>query len=159
LSIDKDGHRVRLLGGGALDYDYLIVATGATHSYFGHPEWMNLAPGLKSIEDALEMRKRIFFAFEAAEREEEPELVRAFMTFVIIGGGPTGVELAGTLAEIAKKTLARDFRRIDPTKARVILLEGAKSILAAYSEDLRAKAKAELEHLGVEVRLGAMVTG
>jgi NADH dehydrogenase len=157
--IDMAGRRVLLRDGGVLDYDYLIVATGATHSYFGHPEWETRAPGLKSIEDALEIRKRIFFAFEAAEREEDQELVRAFMTFVIIGGGPTGVELAGTLAEIARKTLAKDFRRIDPTKARVILLEGGPSLLSAYSEDLRAKAKEQLEHLGVEVRLRALVTG
>jgi NADH dehydrogenase len=157
--IDADKKHVLIKGGAAIDYDFLIVATGASHSYFGHQEWERVAPGLKTIEDALEIRKRIFFAFEAAEREQDSEIVRAFLNFVIIGGGPTGVELAGTLAEIAKKTLTRDFRRIDPRKARIFLLEGSASLLSAYAPELRDKAKAELEHLGVEVRLGAMVTG
>ncbi len=157
-SIDAPGKRVLLKGGGAVPYDHLIVATGATHSYFGHPEWERFAPGLKTIEDALEMRKRIFFAFEAAEREEDPALFHEWLTLVVVGGGATGVELAGTLAEIAKKTLARDFRRIDPKKARILLLEGGDCLLAAFSPDLRAHAKEFLERLGVEVRLGAKVT-
>jgi NADH dehydrogenase len=158
-AVDAPARRVRLKGGGAVEYDHLIIATGATHSYFAHPEWERVAPGLKSIEDALEMRKRIFFAFEAAEREEDAALHREWLTFVIIGAGATGVELAGTLAEIAKKTLARDFRRIDPTQARILLLEGGPSVLAAYIPELRDKAKAQLEKLGVEVRLNARVTG
>ena len=135
-AIDAPGKRVLVKGGSAMHYDHLIVATGATHSYFGHPEWERFAPGLKSIEDALEIRKRVFFAFEAAEREEDPALFHEWLTFVVIGGGATGVELAGTLAEIAKKTLARDFRRIDPREARVLLLEGAPSLLSR----LRARA-------------------
>jgi NADH:ubiquinone reductase (H+-translocating) len=156
--VDVDAKKVRLHGGGALEYDFLVVATGATHSYFAHPEWEKIAPGLKTIEDALEMRKRVFFAFEAAEREEDPDRFRDWLTFVIVGAGPTGVELAGTLAEIAKKTLAQDFRRIDPTSARILLLEGTPNLLGAYVPELRDKAKAQLEHLGVEVRLGTMVT-
>src|SRR5262249_27877175 len=128
-SIDVPGRRVLLAGGGAVEYDYLVVATGATHSYFGHPELEKVAPGLKTIEDALEIRKRVFFAFEAAEREEDPDHFHEWLTLVVIGGGATGVELAGTLAEIARKTLARDFRRIDPQKARILLLEGAPHLL------------------------------
>jgi NADH dehydrogenase len=157
--VDVDDRRVLFKGGGSVDYDYLVVATGATHSYFNHPEWEKVAPGLKTIEDALEIRKRVFFAFEAAERESDPEIQREWLTFVIIGGGPTGVELAGTLAEIARKTLADDFRRIDPRSATILLLEGGPSILTAYVPELREKALAQLQHLGVEVRLGAKVTG
>jgi NADH dehydrogenase len=139
-------------------YDYLIIATGATHSYFGHPEWEKVAPGLKTIEDALEIRKRVFFAFEAAERDPDAVETQEWLTFVVVGGGATGVELAGTLAEIARKTLAREFRRIDPRKARVLLLEGGPSLLAVYTQAQRDKAQKELEHLGVEVRLKAQVT-
>ncbi len=157
-AIDAPGKRVVLDGGGELGYDQLIVATGATHSYFGHPEWAANAPGLKSIEDALEIRKRVFFAFEAAERARNPAVHREWLTFVIVGAGPTGVELAGTLAEIARKTLAKDFRRIDPREARIIVVEGGPTLLSAYSAELRAKALAQLEHLGVEVRLDAKVT-
>ena len=157
-SVDVHRRRVLFTGGGSVAYDHLILATGATHSYFAHPEWEKFAPGLKTIEDALEMRKRIFFAFEAAEREEDPERYREWLTFVIVGAGPTGVELAGTLAEIAKKTLAQDFRRIDPTRARILLLEGSPHLLGAYVPPLRDKAKAQLESLGVEVRLDARVT-
>ena len=156
--IDLAGKHIVVRGGGKVAYDHLIVATGATHSYFGHPEWENVAPGLKTIEDALEIRKRVFFAFEAAERDPDAAETREWLTFVIVGGGATGVELAGTLAEIAKKTLARDFRRIDPRKARVLLLEGGPSLLAVYTQDQRDKAKEELEQLGVEVRLDAKVT-
>jgi NADH dehydrogenase len=151
--------RLLLKGGGALAYDHLILATGATHSYFGHPEWERFAPGLKTIEDALDIRKRVFFAFEAAELEEDPARFAEWLTFVIVGGGPTGVELAGTLAEIARKTVARDFRRIDPTRARILLLEGSPKLLGAYVPGLQAKARAQLERLGVEVRLDARVTG
>ncbi|APR78346.1 NADH dehydrogenase [Minicystis rosea] len=157
-SVDVHRRRVLFTGGGSVAYDHLILATGATHSYFAHPEWERFAPGLKTIEDALEMRKRIFFAFEAAEREEDPARYREWLTFVIVGAGPTGVELAGTLAEIAKKTLAQDFRRIDPTRARILLLEGSPNLLGAYVPPLRDKAKAQLESLGVEVRLDARVT-
>jgi NADH dehydrogenase len=157
-SIDVPGKRVLLKGGGEVEYDHLIVATGATHSYFGHSEWERIAPGLKTIEDALEMRKRIFFAFEAAEREEDEANFHEWLTFVVIGGGATGVELAGTLAEIARKTLARDFRRIDPKKARILLLEGSPSVLSAFVPELRDKARAQLAHLGVEVRENAKVT-
>lgn len=156
--VDTARRRVLFAGGGSVAYDHLIIATGATHSYFAHPEWEKVAPGLKTIEDALEMRKRIFFAFEAAEREEDPERYREWLTFVIVGAGPTGVELAGTLAEIAKKTLAQDFRRIDPTRARILLLEGSPNLLGAYVPALRDKAKQQLEKLGVEVRLDARVT-
>ena len=158
-SIDTAGKKVLWKGGGEVAYDYLIVATGATHSYFNHPEWSRFAPGLKTLEDALEMRKRIFFAFEAAEREQDPELHKAWLTFAIVGAGPTGVELAGTLAEIAKKTLARDFRTIDPTKSRILLIEAGKEVLAAYVPELQAKARKQLDHLGVEVRTDARVTG
>jgi NADH dehydrogenase len=157
--VDVDHRRVLFAGGGSCGYDHLVIATGATHSYFAHPEWERFAPGLKTIEDALEIRKRVFFAFEAAEREDDPETFNEWLTFVIVGAGPTGVELAGTLAEIAKKTLAEDFRRIDPTRARILLLEGSPHLLGAYVPELRAKAREQLEHLGVEVRLGALVTG
>jgi NADH dehydrogenase len=159
VRVDLAGRRLLLGGGGAIAYDHLILATGATHSYFGHPEWERFAPGLKSIEDALEIRKRVFFAFEAAELEEDPARYAEWLTFVIVGGGPTGVELAGTLAEISKKTLARDFRRIDPTRARILLLEGSSSLLTAYVPALREKAMTQLRKLGVEVRLDARVTG
>ncbi len=149
---------VSLSEGGEIAYDTLILATGATHSYFGHDEWARFAPGLKTLEDALEIRKRVFFAYEAAEREHDPERRKALLTFVVVGGGPTGVELAGALAEIAMTTLTYDFRHIDPTRARILLLEAAPSVLGTYPEDLREKARAQLEHLGVTVRTGAMVT-
>jgi NADH:ubiquinone reductase (H+-translocating) len=141
-----------------MSYDVLIVATGATHSYFGHDEWEAVAPGLKTLEDALKMRKRVFFAFEAAERVESREEQRAWLNFVVVGGGPTGVELAGTLVEIARKTLADDFRHIDPSEARILLLEGGPDILQSYVPSLRAKALHQLERLGVEVRTNARVT-
>jgi NADH dehydrogenase len=141
-----------------LSYDYLVIATGSTHSYFGHDEWEHRAPGLKSIEDALEMRKRILFAFEAAEREPDPEFRKKWLTFVVVGGGPTGVELAGALAEIARTSLARNYRHFDPAQARIILVEGLKRLLAAYPEDLSLKARKSLLRLGVEVRTGTLVT-
>jgi NADH:ubiquinone reductase (H+-translocating) len=137
-----------------IHYDYLVVATGARHSYFGHDEWEKLAPGLKSLEDAIEIRRRTLMAFEFAEKTEDPEARAAAMNFVIIGGGPTGVEMAGAIAEIARKTLAKDFRHIDPSTARVILVEGDKRLLSVYPEDLSASALKQLQELGVEVILG-----
>ena len=139
-------------------YDYLIVATGSRHSYFGHDEWEKLAPGLKSLEDAVEIRRRILMAFEFAEKTNDPEARAAAMNFVIIGGGPTGVEMAGAIAEIARETLAKDFRHIDPSTARVILVEGDKRVLSGYPEDLSASAQKQLEELGVEVITGTHAT-
>ncbi|MDB4971453.1 MAG: dehydrogenase [Myxococcales bacterium] len=158
IKIDADHRRVLFSDGDALSYDYLVVATGATHSYFGHDEWQSVAPGLKTIEDALEIRKRILFAFEEAERHHDPLAQRAWLTFVVVGGGPTGVEMAGAIAEIAFQTLKRDFRRIDPTQARVLLLEGTPHILGTYPEILRRKAAEQLVKLGVDVRTDARVT-
>lgn len=146
------------LADGEVAYDYLIVATGATHSYFGHQEWEIAAPGLKSIEDALEIRRRVLLAFEAAERETDPDVQKAWLTFVIVGGGPTGVELAGALTEIARHTMIRDFRRIDPSQARVILVEGKDRVLPSYPPDLSRKAEKQLRELGVEVITNGMVT-
>jgi NADH dehydrogenase len=136
----------------------LIVAAGSSQQYFGHDAWEPLAPGLKTIENALEIRRRIFLAFEAAEREPDPEKRRALMTFVIVGGGPTGVELAGTLGELAHGTLKHDFRAIDPAHAKIVLLEGGGRILAAFPPDLSAKAEEALRRLGVTVRTKAVVT-
>jgi NADH dehydrogenase len=157
LGIDATARTIHL-DVGELAYDYCIVATGATHSYFGHDEWETRAPGLKTIEDALEIRRRVLYAFEAAEREARPEARRSWLTFVIVGAGPTGVEVAGTLAEVAHHTLARDFRHIDPAQARVILVEGAPRVLTTYPPELSEKAQRQLEHLGVHVRLGCQVT-
>ena len=142
----------------AIPYDYLIVATGARHSYFGHDQWEKLAPGLKSLEDAVEIRRRILLAFEFAEKTTDPEARSSAMNFVIIGGGPTGVEMAGAIAEIARETLAKDFRHIDPSTARVILIEGEKRVLSAYPEDLSASALKQLQELGVEVITGVHAT-
>ncbi len=150
-------NRIVKMTDGEIAFDYLIVATGATHSYFGHPEWERAAPGLKTIEDALEIRRRVLLAFEAAERETDPKAQAAWLTFVIVGGGPTGVELAGALSEIARHTMLRDFRRIDPRNARVILVEGKDHVLPTYPVDLSQKARRQLEKLGVEVITGAMV--
>ncbi len=149
--------RTVTLDDGALRYDYLIVATGATHSYFGKP-WQDVAPGLKSIEDALEIRRRVFLAYEAAEREQDAAAQRAWLTFVVVGAGPTGVELAGALGEIGLHTLAHDFRRIDPRGVRVLLLEGNDRILGTYPVALAAKAVRSLEARRVEVRTSARVT-
>ncbi len=157
-SIDPTQRQVRLRDGAELRYDYLVLATGARHSYFNHPEWESLAPGLKSLADALEMRRRIFLAFELAERERDEARRRALLTFVVIGGGPTGVELAGAIAEIARHTVSRDFRSFDPREARVILLEGGDRVLGAYTPDLSQRAQQALEKLGVEVRTGAIAT-
>ncbi len=139
-------------------YDYLIVATGATHAYFGHPDWEPRAPGLKTLDDALEMRRRVLLAFEAAEREHDESAQRRLLTFVIVGGGPTGVELAGALAEIARQTLREDFRRIRPESARILLVEGGPNVLATFPEKLRAAARTSLEKLGVDVRTNTVVT-
>src|SRR5437016_12665564 len=141
-----------------VQYDYLILATGARHSYFGHPEWERLAPGLKSLEDAVEIRRRILMAFEYAERISDPAARAAAMTFVIVGGGPTGVEMAGAIAETARYTLARDFHHIDPSSARVVLIEGDPQVLASFPEDLRISAMRQLVDLGVEVRAGIHAT-
>jgi NADH:ubiquinone reductase (H+-translocating) len=150
----------RVVHGGDLNvqYHYLILATGARHSYFGHPEWERLAPGLKSLEDAVEIRRRILLAFEYAEKISDPAARAAAMTFVIIGGGPTGVEMAGAIAEIARHTLARDFRHIDPSSARVVLIEGESQVLATFPEDLRTSAMKQLQDLGVEIRTGVRAT-
>jgi NADH dehydrogenase len=140
------------------DYDYLILATGARHSYFGHDEWERFAPGLKSLEDAVELRRRILLAFEFAEKTTDEAARKAAMNFVVIGGGPTGVEMAGAIAEISRYTLAKDFRHIDPSKARVILIEGAPRLLSAYPPDLCESARKQLVELGVDVRTNARVT-
>jgi NADH:ubiquinone reductase (H+-translocating) len=140
------------------DYDYLILATGARHSYFGHNSWEKLAPGLKSLEDAIELRRRILMAFEYAEKITDEAARKTAMTFVIIGGGPTGVEMAGAIAEISRYTLARDFRHIDPSQARVILIEGDPRLLGAFPEDLSRSAHKQLVDLGVDVRVGARAT-
>src|SRR5262245_31641697 len=153
------GQRTVILRDGSLTYDTLVIATGASHQYFGHVEWAAQAPGLKTIEDALEIRRRIFLAFEAAERETDPARRRELMTFVIIGGGPTGVELAGTLGELAHTTLKGNFRAIDPAQATIVLLEGQDRVLQAFPADLSAKAEAALSHLGVTVRTHTQVTG
>jgi len=156
-SIDVNAKKVKMVDG-ELDYDYLIVATGARHSYFGHPEWEKLAPGLKSLEDAVEIRRRILMAFEYAERISDEAARKAAMTFAVVGGGPTGVEMAGAIAEIARYTLAKDFRHIDPSQARVILVEGEPRVLAAFPEDLQISAMRQLVDLGVEVRTGIHAT-
>jgi len=150
--------QVVLADGTRLDYDYLIVATGATHAYFGHPEWEPLAPGLKTLEDAVEIRRRFLLAFEAAEQEPDPEEQRALLTFVVIGGGPTGVEMAGAMADTARHSIARDFRNIDPARSRVMLLEGGPRLLTAYDESLSTYAEEALRLKGVEVRTGSIVT-
>ena len=155
--VDTAGKRV-LLADGELTYDFLVVATGATHSYFGNDQWAQFAPGLKSIEDAVEIRRRILMAFELAERETDPVIRRALLNFVIIGAGPTGVEMAGALAEISRHSLPGDFQNIDPREARIILVEGVANVLPVYPEDLSLKARRALEKLGVEVRTGARVT-
>jgi NADH dehydrogenase len=145
-------------GPDSMSYDYLIVAAGATHAYFGHPEWESRAPGLKTLDDALEIRRQVLLAFEAAEREPDPDDQKRLLTFVIIGGGPTGVELAGALAEIARRTLTRNFRSIRPESARILLLEGGPDVLPTFPASLRKAASESLVRLGVEVRTNAMVT-
>jgi len=156
-AIDLEKKTVRLVDG-EVSYHYLVVATGSTHSYFGHDEWSEFAPGLKSIEDALQIRSRVLFAYEAAERESDPELQRQWLTFVVVGGGPTGVELAGALAEISKKALSHDYHNFDPAQAKVVLVEGGPYLLGTYPHELSQKARRSLERLGVDVRTGTVVT-
>jgi NADH dehydrogenase len=161
-SVDVHNHVVHT-GDLTVPYDYLILATGSRHSYFGHPEWERLAPGLKSLEDAVEIRRRILLAFEYAEKMYAEKIGdaaarSAAMTFVIIGGGPTGVEMAGAIAEISRYTLARDFRHIDPSSARIILIESEPLVLASFPEDLQISAMKQLRDLGVEVRTGVRAT-
>ncbi len=151
--------RVLMLDHGEMSYDFLILATGATHAYFGHDEWEVAAPGLKTLEDALEIRRRVLLAYEHAERESDPAKRAALLTFVVIGGGPTGAEMAGALAEISRQSLARNFRHFDPSSARIILIEAGPSILSTFPETLREAAAHDLQRLGVEVRTGRAVTG
>jgi len=155
--VDVAGRRL-LLADGEVPYDTLVLATGARHSYFGRPEWEALAPGLKTLEDATGIRARVLSAFEAAEREEDEAQRREALTFVVVGAGPTGAELAGALAEIARHTLRNEFRRIDPSAARIFLVEGADRVLGAYAPSLSARAASDLARLGVEVRTGTLVT-
>ena len=156
-AIDPVGRTVAVSGADPIPYDYLILAPGATHAYFGHPEWESRAPGLKTLDDALAMRRRVLLAFEAAERETDPDRQRRLLTFVIVGGGPTGVELAGALAEIARQSLVEDFRRIRPESARIVLVEGSPHLLGAFPDPLRSAARRALERLGVEVRTDSIV--
>ena len=156
--VDLQEQRV-LMHDKAVPYDYLILATGARHSYFGHDDWEPFAPGLKSITDATMLRRNILLAFEAAEVETDPEKLRALLTFVLVGAGPTGVEMAGAISELAHKALTSDFRHIDPASARIILVEAGPRILATFPERLASRAQKELNHLGVEVRTGAAVEG
>ena len=158
IGIDAARRELRLRDHDALAYDYLLVASGATHAYFGHDDWARHAPGLKTLDDALRIRRRILSAFERAEAEPDAEARRALMTFAIVGGGPTGVELAGTLAEIARHTLKREFRRIDPSQARVLLLEAGPEVLSSFPDVLSEKARRQLQRLGVEVRTRASVS-
>jgi len=157
--VDMANHRVELTDGATLDYDQLIIATGSSHTYFGHPEWERVAPGLKTLEDAFEIRRRVLKAFERAERETDDQRRLELLTFVLVGGGPTGVELAGTLAEIARQTLRDEFHAIDTTRARVVLVEAGSSILATFPEKLREAARRSLRRLGVEVMEDTRVTG
>jgi NADH dehydrogenase len=157
-TVDVQARCIKLADGAELGYDYLVLATGGRHSYFGHPEWEPAAPGLKSLADALEIRRRILLAFELAEREPDPARRQALLTFVVVGGGPTGVELAGAIAEIARHTVSRDFRTFDPRQARVILLERADRVLEQYPPDLSRSAQRALERLGVEVQTGKGAT-
>ena len=156
--IDPDTHNVALDDGTTLPFDYLLLAAGATHAYFGNDRWAPYAPGLKTLEDALRLRRRLLTAFERAEAETDPERRAAWLSFAIIGGGPTGVELAGTLAEIARHTLKREFRHIDPAQAKVRLVEAGPRVLASFPEDLSGKARRQLQKLGVEVLTGTPVS-
>jgi NADH dehydrogenase len=157
--IDVAARRIELEDGDTLDYDYLIVATGASHAYFGHSEWASFAPGLKTLEDAVGIRRRVLLAFERAEREGDPARRRELLTFVLVGGGPTGVELAGTLAEISRQTLRHEFRSIDPSTARIVLVEAGPHILPTFPAKLRDAARSSLARLGVEVLENTRVTG
>ena len=158
VGFDTLARRVKLNDDAELEYDYLIVAAGARHAYFGHDEWEKNAPGLKTIEDSVEIRRRILLAFEVAEREAHFTGKHDPLNFAVIGGGPTGVELAGAIADIARRAMANDFKAINTTKARVILFEGMPRILGMFPEQLSAKAQKQLEELGVEVRTNSLVT-
>ncbi|MBX3378913.1 MAG: NAD(P)/FAD-dependent oxidoreductase [Phycisphaeraceae bacterium] len=158
MGVDLDKRRVKFEEGVCIEYDWLVLAAGATHSYFGHDEWEEIAPGLKTVEDATEIRRRILLAFESAEYEGSEEARRAALTFAIVGGGATGVEMAGSIMEIAAKTVAQDFRNIDTKTTRVILFDGNDRLLPAFSPESSARAKRTLEKMGVEVRLKAFVT-
>jgi NADH:ubiquinone reductase (H+-translocating) len=159
VGINVSAQQVSLASGVQLSWDYLVLATGATHSYFGHDQWAPLAPGLKTVEDAIEIRRRVLLAFELAERQMVEQGWHPPLNFVVIGGGPTGVELAGAISDIAQLYMRHDFRHIDPAKSRVILLEGSPRVLGTYPEDLSAKAEAALTRLGVEVHTKTQVTG
>jgi NADH dehydrogenase len=158
IGFDINQHRVRLRSGAELIYDYLVLATGSTHSYFGHDDWAALAPGLKTVEDATEIRRRVLLAFELAERQMVESGTHPPLNFVIVGGGPTGVELAGAISDIARLYMRKNFRHINTKEARVLILEGSPAILAAYPPDLQASARRQLEELGVQIRTGAHVT-
>jgi NADH:ubiquinone reductase (H+-translocating) len=158
IGFDLPQHRVRLKTGAELEYDYLVVATGSTPSYFGKDEWVKFAPGLKTVEDAVEIRRRVLLAFELAERQMMETGVHPALNFVLIGGGPTGVELAGAISDIAKLYMKKNFRHIDPSMAQVLILEGSPHILGTYPEDLQVKACEQLNALGVKLRTGARVT-
>ncbi len=155
--LDPATRKVMLANGDTVDFDYALLATGATHAYFGHDEWAEHAPGLKSLEDALDIRRRILSAFELAEVSDDPEERKALLTFAIVGGGPTGVELAGTMAEIARHTMSHEFRHIDPAHSRVMLLEAGPRVLSSFDPELSEKARLQLERLGVEVLTGTPV--
>ena len=156
--IDVTGKRVELADGHAIDFDTLLLASGATHAYFGHDQWAEHAPGLKTLDDALDLRRKLLLAFERAEAATDPAERDAWLSFAVVGGGPTGVELAGTLAEIARHTLTGEFRNIDPAQARVRLVEAGPRVLASFPEDLSVKARRQLERVGVEVSTGVPVT-
>ena len=158
VSIDPASRTVTLGEGRSIAFDYALLATGATHAYFGHDDWAPYAPGLKSLDDALDIRRRILSAFERAEASDDPDERKALLTFAIVGGGPTGVELAGTMAEIARHTLEHEFRHIDPAHSCVILLEAGPRVLATFDPELSEKARLQLEHLGVEVLTGMQVS-
>jgi NADH dehydrogenase len=158
-AVDTEARAVVLDSGERVDYDFLVLAAGAVDQYFGHSQWEAIAPGLKTIDDATEIRRRFLLAFEAAEQEDDPEIRRALLTFVVVGGGPTGVEMAGAFAEIAHHTLTHEFRRVNPSAARVLLIEGGPRLLSTYAEVLSERAKRQLEELGVQIWLNSRVTG
>ena len=158
-AVDLAARRLALADGPPIDYDYLILAPGARHAYFGHPEWEQHAPGLKTLEDAIAIRRRVLLAFERAERETDPARRDELLTFVIVGGGPTGVELAGTLAEIARHTLRHEFRAIDTSRARIVIVEAGPSMLATFPAPLRDAARRSIVGLGIDVREGTRVVG
>ncbi|MBA2680017.1 MAG: FAD-dependent oxidoreductase, partial [Ktedonobacteraceae bacterium] len=155
--IDLDAQQVLMGDRQTLHYDYLVLATGATSNYFGHPEWQQLAPGLKSINDALEVRRTVLSAFEAAEREPDEQKRRALLTFLLVGGGPTGVELAGAIAELVHQSLKGDFRHIDPSMTRIVLVQGPKRILPSFPNSLAQQASKKLKQAGVEIKTGEHV--